>query len=568
MVSTLLSNAAVAAAYLRRLGFAEKEAVKLVESRPLKGGQNKQVLSDLVSRHVLRIPFENLEQHPLPTPGAAATEPTPVEERLGRLATIRSCVERLAFGVRGGVCFDLNLPFAWLLRELGASARIAMAQVATAEGFDSEATHCVIIVDLENGPVLVDPGFGDPPRMAVPMDGGLQDSLASYEVCDDQTNENGFSKVLKRRRDAQSLSRHIQDLDDSALDKTESDWTPLYAFRPADDLQYDNQELKAGLERVLTPGATLFSAKKFVCLGTAEGYVVLSEKRLRRVEGSAVVEEVTVEGDEAAWQDCAGRIFGMPLLSPPPALKAKEPENGRSSALTGAYPGKMSASRAVATASTKGLGTIDAKSLAVGGAGAGGGLGLNKPGFGLKVQHFAGSAGKKTIDIGQEIQAAWQSVVDDSDPTMWIYCTYTSDGKGLELAGKGSDGLKEFKEQCGDNIAWGGFRCYGVDKRGGLVCKRPKFVFVQHKPESASAIKKAKQGSHKGDVKEAIHSTHLDLTVENLDDLDEQVLITKLQAATGAHKPNGYEFNDGEFVEADFYGLGIGKQCKGETSKS
>merc|ERR1712228_51712 len=158
--------------------------------------------------------------------------------------------------------------------------------------------------------------------------------------------------------------------------------------------------------------------------------------------------------------------------------------------------------------------------------------------------------------------------MDDEDPMRWIFCKYTGDLKGLELTATGNGGLSEFKQQIGDEMAWAGFRCYGVDKRGGTEVRRTKFIFVQVRPEAVSTIKKAKQSSHKGDVKSVISGAHLDLVVEKPADLDEQELITKLQAATGAHKPNGYEFDKGKFIEADFYGLGIGKDCQGESVKS
>ncbi|CAE8643057.1 unnamed protein product [Polarella glacialis] len=175
-----------------------------------------------------------------------------------------------------------------------------------------------------------------------------------------------------------------------------------------------------------------------------------------------------------------------------------------------------------------------------------------------------------SIDIGEDVRVTWlwKNVLADADPTSWIYCEYTSDGKGLELKSSGTGGLSEFKAALGESIAWGGFRCNGVDRRGTFECKRPKFIFVQHKPEQMSAMKKAKQGSHKGDVKDAITGAHLDVIVETLADLDEQGLIAKLQAATGAHKPNGYEFEPGLILDADFYGLGIGNDCKGESSKN
>lgn len=55
----------------------------------------------------------------------------------------------------------------------------------------------------------------------------------------------------------------------------------------------------------------------------------------------------------------------------------------------------------------------------------------------------------------------------------------------------------------------------------------------------------------------------MDQLVESvLEDLVPADLVTSLQAATGAHKPNGYEFEVGEFVSADFYNRGIGKDTK------
>merc|ERR1712125_293543 len=99
---------------------------------------------------------------------------------------------------------------------------------------------------------------------------------------------------------------------------------------------------------------------------------------------------------------------------------------------------------------------------------------------------------------------------------------YTGDNKGLELTGTGNGGLAEFKQQIGDDMAWAGFRCYGVDKRGGTEVRRTKFVFVQVRPEAVSTMKKAKQSSHKADVKEVLTNTHVDIAIDAVGDLDEQ----------------------------------------------
>lgn len=227
---------------------------------------------------------------------------------------------------------------------------------------------------------------------------------------------------------------------------------------------------------------------------------------------------------------------------------------------------KANESKAEAEAKSKHLGTVDTHGGF--GAGAGGGFGLNAPGHGPPPQSFAGKAdGKKAIEISSDVVDAWKRIHDDAQPDGWLVMEYSADGKHLELKASGPGGLKDFKEQLvPDAVAWGGFRCYGVDKRGDVVAKRAKFVFVNWMPEGVSQVKKAKCGPHKGDVKQVLEGAHLDLMIETTDELMETDLINRLQAATGAHKPNGYEFEEGVFIEADYYGLGVGSDCKGETA--
>lgn len=69
-------------------------------------------------------------------------------------------------------------------------------------------------------------------------------------------------------------------------------------------------------------------------------------------------------------------------------------------------------------------------------------------------------------------------------------------------------------------------------------------------PPGAPAMRKAKMGSHKGTVKEALHSAHIDLCMDDSSELEETDLVKRLQAATGAHKPNGYEFDPGVITSA------------------
>lgn len=224
---------------------------------------------------------------------------------------------------------------------------------------------------------------------------------------------------------------------------------------------------------------------------------------------------------------------------------------------------KAAASQADAESKTSKLGQVDVKGGF--GAGQGGGLGLNRPGM-PKVESYAAKG--TSINVDDEVKAEWSKVMDDASPLGWVVCDYPADGKSIHFKSSGEGGLKEFKEQLTeDGLAWGAFRCWGVDKRGGTECKRTKFIFVQWMPENVSQIKKAKMGSHKGALKGALDGCHMDILAESFEDFDEQAMMVKMQANTGAHKPNGYEFEEGNFLESDFYGLGIGKDCKSETVK-
>jgi len=508
------------------------------------------------------------------------------EACMRRLADPREGVRRLAFGMGGGTCFDLSPAFAWLLRQLGATARLVMACDAIAEGYSSTANRLVVVTDNPGqGSLLADVCAPEPCRVAVDLSSESSDALATYDVISSgEAEPAGFVSLLRRRRAAGSIPLSLEPtVEQEAAPKEDEEpgpRTPVYAFRPEQDLAFDAEEIKQALAAVSDPASTLAKQRLF-WLALPNGFVVLTDSMMRRVNEGKVVEEEALNGADA-WSACLDKILSQLYENPPKDIALYPKKAGvsdgtpvgnyrRSEANITASDQMQKAWQSQEAASERGkhLGMADSSSLAVGGAGQGGGLGLNRPGFGPKVQHFSGSGQRcKLINVSDEVPNAWAQVMDDEDPIGWMLCEYGEDGKSLDLKCKGEGGLASFKASLGSSIAWGGFRCSAVDRRGGVDCKRTKMVFVQYRPDSAPHMKKAKQASHKGDVKDAMTGAHLDVTVENEGDLDEQELIQKLQDATGAHKPNGYEFEAGMFLEADFYGTGIGKECKNENSKN
>ncbi len=122
-------------AYLARIGY---------------GGPLTPNLTTLRALHALqpaRIPFENLD---------------PLLGRPVRL-DLASLQAKLIGERRGGYCFELNLLFAAALAALGFSVTNLSARVrwmAPPERPDGARGHMLICVDLDEGPHLVDVGFG------------------------------------------------------------------------------------------------------------------------------------------------------------------------------------------------------------------------------------------------------------------------------------------------------------------------------------------------------------------------------------------------------------------------
>ena len=93
---------------------------------------------------MLAVPFENLTIH------LGGTNVLDLESNYHKIV-----VER-----RGGWCFELNGPFAWLLAQLGFDVTLLAAGVHMGTGYSNEFDHLALRVDLDE-PWLVDVGFGE-----------------------------------------------------------------------------------------------------------------------------------------------------------------------------------------------------------------------------------------------------------------------------------------------------------------------------------------------------------------------------------------------------------------------
>ena len=120
-------------AYLERIGYSGS-------TRP-----TVNVLRRLHRRHLLSIPFENLDIH--------LHKPIILSEA--------AFYDKIIRHHRGGFCYELNGLFAALLRELGFGVSMLSACVAGKDGgFTPDFDHMTLLVQLKQ-PWLADVGFGD-----------------------------------------------------------------------------------------------------------------------------------------------------------------------------------------------------------------------------------------------------------------------------------------------------------------------------------------------------------------------------------------------------------------------
>jgi len=128
--------------YLKRIGYRGP-------ARP-----NVNVLRRLHRRHLLSIPFENLDIH--------LHRPIILNE-----ATL---YDKIVKHRRGGFCYELNGSFASLLKKLGFDVSLLSARVARkGGGFSPDFDHMTLLVQLKES-WLADVGFGDSFTEPKPLD--------------------------------------------------------------------------------------------------------------------------------------------------------------------------------------------------------------------------------------------------------------------------------------------------------------------------------------------------------------------------------------------------------------
>ena len=222
-------------------------------------------LRALHERHLLSVPFENLDIH-------LGREIVPDEQRI---------VDKVVAERRGGFCYELNGAFAALLRALGFDVTMLSARVPCADGTTSpEFDHMTLLVRIDGERWLADVGFGECFLHPLRLDerGEQHDPAGTFRI-----EQRGDRDWLL------SSSSHPE---------------YLFSLEPHTLADY------AGMCHYhQTSPQSSFTQKRVCTLATATGRITLRDDRLIVTENGAKHEE-PIE-DNAAWRAVLRARFGV-----------------------------------------------------------------------------------------------------------------------------------------------------------------------------------------------------------------------------------------------------------------
>ncbi|MEU5080031.1 MULTISPECIES: arylamine N-acetyltransferase family protein [Streptomyces] len=262
-------DSATVDAYLERIGAKRPERA------------DAKALAHLHERHVLSVPFENIDfAYGRPSPPIGLGAPA-LEKIIGRN--------------RGGCCYELNGAFHELLRSLGFDVAPLAARVMEDDGFTPPLGHMALRVLTEDGdgPYLADVGYGNafrhPLRLA--ERGEQADPQGTFRLVE---ADHGDLDLLREGELQYRVEQRPRELADFAA--------MTWWLRSSED--------------------SPFLARQVCTLPTAEGRVTLAGRTLTRTTGAEKTKEHLA--DDTALLAAYRTVFGIELASVPPSADAHE----------------------------------------------------------------------------------------------------------------------------------------------------------------------------------------------------------------------------------------------------
>ena len=229
---------------------------------------NEETLRMLQRKHLLSVPFENLDIH----------WKRPI------ILDVDKFYAKVVEEKRGGFCYELNGLFNELLLSLGFTTRLISARVFNGTEHGPEFDHAAIIVTILEDEYLADVGFGD--FTAEPL---------RYGLGAEQQDEAGVFVI--RRFDDEYLE---------VAKKDGGEWKSQYIFK---DIVRDLSEFKEMCNFQQNSPESHFTKGKVCSVLTENGRKTLSDKKFI-VTADGKRTETAVESDEK-FEQILEREFGI-----------------------------------------------------------------------------------------------------------------------------------------------------------------------------------------------------------------------------------------------------------------
>jgi N-hydroxyarylamine O-acetyltransferase len=216
------------------------------------------LLNALQKKHLLNIPFENLDIH----------YKIPIELNLANI------FEKVVIKRRGGFCYELNGIFYELLNSIGFNVKMISARVFDQKQqiFSPEFDHLAIIAKIDSTDYLADVGFGE-----------FAFSPLKIELNTIHNDERGSFRIAR--------------YDDSyyvVAKRAGENWIPEYMFTLK---KRDLSEFTGMCHYNQTSPQSHFTQNKFCSLATENGRITVTANKIKITEGDGVT-ELQLKSDE------------------------------------------------------------------------------------------------------------------------------------------------------------------------------------------------------------------------------------------------------------------------------
>ncbi len=210
-----------------------------------------EVLNALQKKHLLNIPFENLDIH----------YKVPIELDLAKI------FEKVVVKRRGGFCYELNGIFHELLNSIGFNAKMISARVFDQQQqiFSPEFDHLAIIARIDSTDYLADVGFGEFAfrPLEIELNTIHNDERGSFRI---GRYDDLYYKVAKRAGE---------------------NWVPEYMFTLK---KRDLSEFKDMCHYNQTSPLSHFTQSKFCSRPTEKGRITVTANKIKITKGDSITE--------------------------------------------------------------------------------------------------------------------------------------------------------------------------------------------------------------------------------------------------------------------------------------